>query len=292
MAGQMAHTIVLGGGLCGLTAAMMLARDGHRVTVLERDPDPVPADPGAAWESWRRDGVTQFRQAHYMQPLGRQVLDAELPDVRRALQDAGALRLNPLDAMPPSITDRTPRPGDERFVTWTARRSLLEQVIGRAADAETGLEIRRGVTVAALETRRIDGRLHITGVRTGSGERIAGDLVVDAMGRGSSAAEAARRGRRRSGSRGHRGRRVPLLHTLLPLRRRQPAADPRVAQQPRRIVLDPDPAGRGRDVVGHALRLLARPVAEGAARPGALDRARSRAVRATPTGSRASRSPG
>src|SRR4051794_30363880 len=168
----MAHTIVLGGGLCGLTAAMMLARDGQRVTVLERDPDPVPADPEAAWDRWRRDGVAQFRQAHYLQPLGRQVLDAELPDVRRALQDAGALRFNPLDAMPPSVTDRAPRPGDERFVTWTARRALVEQVIARAADAQAGLEIRRGVTATALDTRRSDGRLHVTGVRTGDGERI------------------------------------------------------------------------------------------------------------------------
>ena len=73
----MPHTIVLGGGLCGLSAAMMLARDGHRVTVLERDAHPVPADPEAAWERWDRAGVTQFRQAHYLQPLGRQVLDAE-----------------------------------------------------------------------------------------------------------------------------------------------------------------------------------------------------------------------
>ncbi len=183
MSGQMAHTIVLGGGLCGLSAAMMLARDGHRVTVLERDADPVPADPESAWQHWRRDGVTQFRQAHYLQPLGRQVLDDQLPDVRWALQDAGALRFNPLDAMPPSVTDRAPRPGDERFVTWTARRTLVEQVIARSAEAQAGLDVRRGVTVAALETRRLDGRLHVTGVRTGDGERVEGDLVVDAMGR-------------------------------------------------------------------------------------------------------------
>jgi 2-polyprenyl-6-methoxyphenol hydroxylase-like FAD-dependent oxidoreductase len=181
----MAHTIVLGGGLCGLTAAMMLARDGHRVTVLERDPDPVPANPEEAWERWRRDGVTQFRQAHYLQPRGRQELDAELPDVRQALEDAGALGFNPLTAMPPSIADRAPRPGDERFVTWTGRRSTIEQVVGRAAENEPGVEIRRGVAVTALQTRRTDGRVHVTGVRTGDGERLAADLVLDAMGRAS-----------------------------------------------------------------------------------------------------------
>src|SRR4051794_13332018 len=160
----MAHTIVLGGGLCGLSAAMMLARDGHRLTVLERDPDPVPADPEAAWERWCRDGVTQFRQAHYMQPRGRHVLDAELPDVRRALEDAGALRFDPLTAMPPTVADRAPRPGDGRLVTGPGRRSTIERVVGRAAEGAPGVETRRGVAAAALETRRLEGRVHVTGV--------------------------------------------------------------------------------------------------------------------------------
>ncbi len=114
------------------------------------------------------------------------MLDAELPDVLEALEDAGALRFDPIAAaMPPTIADRAPRPGDERFVTWTGRRSTIEQVVARAAEAEPGVEIRRGVIATALETRRIDGRVHVTAVRTDDGERLAADLVVDAMGRGS-----------------------------------------------------------------------------------------------------------
>jgi 2-polyprenyl-6-methoxyphenol hydroxylase-like FAD-dependent oxidoreductase len=109
------------------------------------------------------------------------VLDAELPDVRQALADAGALRFDPLTVMPPAITDREPREGDERYVTWTARRSTIEHVIARAAEAQDGLEIRRGEAVAALEPR--PGQA--PAVRTDSGERLTGDLVVDAMGRGS-----------------------------------------------------------------------------------------------------------
>ena len=93
----MSHTIVLGGGLCGLTAAMMLARDGQRVTVLERDPAPLPEDPESAWERWRRDGVVQFRQAHYLQPMGRAVLETELPDVLEAFKAAGAYRFDPIE---------------------------------------------------------------------------------------------------------------------------------------------------------------------------------------------------
>jgi phytoene dehydrogenase-like protein len=38
----MATILVLGAGMNGLTTAMLLARDGHDVTVLERDPAPPP----------------------------------------------------------------------------------------------------------------------------------------------------------------------------------------------------------------------------------------------------------
>lgn len=45
----MARIVVVGGGIVGLGASLMLARDGHQVTVLERDPAPPP-DPEGAWE--------------------------------------------------------------------------------------------------------------------------------------------------------------------------------------------------------------------------------------------------
>ena len=35
--------LIIGGGICGLGAALLLARDGHEVTVLERDAEPIPA---------------------------------------------------------------------------------------------------------------------------------------------------------------------------------------------------------------------------------------------------------
>ncbi len=156
---------MLGGGICGLATAMMLARDGHDVTVLERDGDPVPESAAAAWEGWQRHGVVQFRQAHFLQSRGRQVLDDELPGVTRALEAAGALRLDP-------IMDRARRPGDERFVTFTGRRTTLERAVAQIAEAE--LDVRRGVTVTRVETGS---------VWTDRSERFSADLVVDAMGR-------------------------------------------------------------------------------------------------------------
>lgn len=179
----MPEVIVLGAGVCGLAAGMMLARDGHRVTVLERDPSPVPETAQAAWEEWGRDGVRQFRQPHILQARGRQALDTELPDVRRALESAGAFKLEPTARMPPSIADHSPRAGDDRLVTWTARRPTIELVFGQAAEAQPGLEVRRGVSVTGLRARRVDGRLQVEGVRDAKGDGPAADLVVDAMGR-------------------------------------------------------------------------------------------------------------
>ncbi len=85
---------MLGAGVCGLAAGMLLRRDGHEVTVLERDQARVPASPEDAWEGWSRDGVTQFRQAHFLVSLGREVLEDSLPDVLAGLEAAGAVRVS------------------------------------------------------------------------------------------------------------------------------------------------------------------------------------------------------
>jgi 2-polyprenyl-6-methoxyphenol hydroxylase-like FAD-dependent oxidoreductase len=179
----MARIIILGAGVCGLPAAMLLSRDGHEVTVLERDGDSVPESPGEAWERWSRNGVTQFRQAHIVQARGRAVLDEDLPDVGEAVEAAGGRRFDLLALMPPSISDRAPRPGDERFVALAVRRPVLEQVFALRAENEPRLDIRRGVVVRELTVRSYDGLPHVTGVRTEAGEELSADLVVDAMGR-------------------------------------------------------------------------------------------------------------
>ena len=64
----MASILVSGGSIIGLTAAMMLARDGHDVVVLERDPSPAPTDAARAWDAWDRPGVAQHHQPHNLFP--------------------------------------------------------------------------------------------------------------------------------------------------------------------------------------------------------------------------------
>ena len=107
--GPVARIIVLGAGVCGLAAGMLLRRDGHEVTVLERDAGGVPRSIDEAWEQWARSGVAQFRQPHYLHPRVRIVLEDTLPDVARALEAAGSARFSLLELMPPGITDRSPR---------------------------------------------------------------------------------------------------------------------------------------------------------------------------------------
>ncbi len=177
------RTIVMGGGVCGLTAAMMLARDGHAVTVLERDPDPVPASPQEAWERWPRRGVAQFRQAHVLQGRGHAVLEEALPDVAAALGLAGTAFVGTASRLPPSITDRSPRPGDERLGMVSGRRTTIEQVVAHAAEREPGVEVRRGVSVRSLMTAAAEDPPQVVGVRTDAGETLHADLVVDASGR-------------------------------------------------------------------------------------------------------------
>ena len=63
----MSSVIICGGSVVGLTTAMMLARDGHEVTVLERDEVPA-ASAGKAWDGWERSGVAQFRQPQCRSP--------------------------------------------------------------------------------------------------------------------------------------------------------------------------------------------------------------------------------
>jgi 2-polyprenyl-6-methoxyphenol hydroxylase-like FAD-dependent oxidoreductase len=162
---------------------MLLARDGHEVTVLERDPEQVPESAEEAWEQWPRDGVTQFRLPHFLQAGGCAVLEETLPDVFEALVAAGAARMDAIGLMPPNLADSGPQPGDERFVTYTARRSTFEQVLGKAAERERNLEIRRGAAVREPTIRVGNGTPHVTGVRLESDETLAADLVVDAMGR-------------------------------------------------------------------------------------------------------------
>ena len=173
----MPRVIVVGGGLIGLATSLLIAKQGYDVTVLERDPEPPPKTPEEATGGWARPGVMQFRLVNFLMPRGRQLLDEHLPEVTALLAASGAAHYNGLATMPPSVTDRAPRPGDERFVTLAARRQLLEYAM--ATVAESAVDVRRDVHVTGLLS---DGRRRVTGVQL-RGSELPADLVIDASGR-------------------------------------------------------------------------------------------------------------
>jgi 2-polyprenyl-6-methoxyphenol hydroxylase-like FAD-dependent oxidoreductase len=181
----MADIIVIGAGLGGLGTGLLLARDGHRVRVLERDAEAPPDRPDDLWTAWERRGVNQFRMLHSFLARWRETVDAELPEVAAELILAGGLRTNPVAAAPAAFSGG-PRPGDERFDVVTGRRPVVEAAMARVAARTPGLTVERGVAVRGLtaaDRPLPPGTPHVTGVVTEDGRQFTADLVVDTTGR-------------------------------------------------------------------------------------------------------------
>jgi 2-polyprenyl-6-methoxyphenol hydroxylase-like FAD-dependent oxidoreductase len=180
----MARIVVIGGGVGGLTSGMLLARDGHEVTVLERDAAPPPESADDAWQEWDRRGVNQFRMIHFFSPRFREIVEAELPDLVVEAEALGALRFNPMRLVPEEMIGGY-RDTDDRFEALTARRPVMETALSRACARTPGLDVRRGVSVAGLlsDGEISNGVPHVVGVRADGGEEIRADLVIDAAGR-------------------------------------------------------------------------------------------------------------
>jgi 2-polyprenyl-6-methoxyphenol hydroxylase-like FAD-dependent oxidoreductase len=156
---------------------MLLAGDGHDVTVFERDPAPPP-DPSEGWDAWERRGVNQFRQPHFLATAFREMADAELPGLVDDLEAAGAYRFDMLAEFTGGHLH------DSTYDTVTARRPVLESVVARRAERTPGVTVRRGVGVAGLVSApERGGTPHVKGVVTEAGEKIGADLTVAAGGR-------------------------------------------------------------------------------------------------------------
>ncbi|GAA4790283.1 FAD-dependent oxidoreductase [Actinomycetospora chlora] len=172
---------VIGGSAGGLATALVLARAGHRVTVLERE-DLTPApDLETAAAHAGRPTAPQIVQPHVFLPGTRALMERLLPDVLAAFRAAGARDAPLTSQMPASLTDRDPVDGDDELLPVMSRRATYDWVLGRIAAAEPGVEIRSGVTVTGLLADPGEPP-HVRGVRTDHGD-VDADLVVDAAGR-------------------------------------------------------------------------------------------------------------
>lgn len=153
------RALVAGGGPVGVFTATAMARRGHEVTVVDRDPG--PATDGA----WKRAGVMQFEHAHGWRPQVVQSLRAEMPGVVEDLHAAGAKRMHP--------------PGMPEMEALAARRTVVERVLREYAAQQEGLVWRTG---------HVDGIAVTDGVATGlvvDGDTLVADVTVVATGRAS-----------------------------------------------------------------------------------------------------------
>ncbi|MDQ1476104.1 MAG: hypothetical protein QOE62_1333, partial [Actinomycetota bacterium] len=180
------HIVVVGGGIAGLGTALACARAGHEVTVLERDDTPMPPDADAAF-GWQRTGAPQVRHSHAFLARLRNLLRDRAPVVLEALFASGAAEIRFADDLPLTLTDRSPRPGDDELVALACRRTTFEWVLRKLALAEPGVEFRHGVAAGALDAHP-GGQTGAIPLVVGV-DGVAADLVVDARGPRSSSAE-------------------------------------------------------------------------------------------------------
>jgi 2-polyprenyl-6-methoxyphenol hydroxylase-like FAD-dependent oxidoreductase len=182
--GQYLHmrALVVGAGPAGCGAALMLARRGHDVVLVDRDEPALLADEpaDAIFERWDRPGIGQFRQPHNFLGRGRALLRAELPDLYNALLAAGAGEVRQ-DAF---LGDAPREPADEALAVITCRRPIIDATLHAAVAREPKIGYRAGA-VSGLTTAGGAIPRHVTGVELSSGETVTADLVVDASGRNS-----------------------------------------------------------------------------------------------------------
>lgn len=152
------RAVIVGAGPTGLYTAIALARRGHEVTVIDRDPGP------GGDRSWDRKGVMQFHHPHFFRQQVADALLAEMPEVWAGLLAAGA--------EPATVPGQPGLPAGLH-----CRRLTFERVLRSAAEAEPRVMLR---TAHVDEVRGEGGRA--TGVRAG-GHRVDAHLVIDAGGR-------------------------------------------------------------------------------------------------------------
>ncbi|MFM8412607.1 MAG: FAD-dependent oxidoreductase, partial [Alphaproteobacteria bacterium] len=181
--------IVVGGGITGLAAALLLEDIGLRVTVLERDAEPEAEDPDDAFDHWRRKGVAQIRHSHAFLGRLRNFLRDRYPALLADLIAAGARELRMLDVPPRTLRGLRPEPGDDDLVMLGCRRITFEWVLRRHVLARPGVEIVSGVSVSGLralpgDPPRVTG---VSALRDGAPLELEADVLVDASGRSSRA---------------------------------------------------------------------------------------------------------
>jgi 2-polyprenyl-6-methoxyphenol hydroxylase-like FAD-dependent oxidoreductase len=170
------HAVVAGGSIAGLVAARVLADHFAAVTIVERDELPA--------EAVNRKGVPQGRQVHGCLPFGMRIHEQLFPGFLEEVQAAGATKVDFLrdTAWWSPFGWRARAESDLKVLGFT--RPLWESQVRQRVLALPNVSVRaaRVEGVAASPGGKV-----VTGLRTGDGDTVEADLVVDATGRGSRA---------------------------------------------------------------------------------------------------------
>ena len=152
------HVVIAGAGIGGMAAAVLAARVGASVTLLERAPD-----------------IRAVGAGILLQPNGLAVLSGLGLDARLRARGCAMAAATVHGADGSVLTDlRVPPfgPGLDRHLA--VRRSVVHEVLHDAVTAEPAIETRLATTVTAAEPAGV--------VVTADGDRVRGDLVVGADG--------------------------------------------------------------------------------------------------------------
>ncbi len=179
---------IVGSGICGMCSAMALARQGHTVSVYDRDPAPPGGDADAAFFNWQRRGAAQFRHPHAFLGLLCNIIEENYPDLLEAFYAAGARRVDFAEMLSAELKAAyVAEPGDAKLWVLMCRRATMETVFRRYVESMANVSIHNGVRVTGMCTQ-VDskGTLDVTGItieQAGRTSERTADIVVDASGR-------------------------------------------------------------------------------------------------------------
>jgi len=168
----MADIAIIGGGPVGLLTALLLARAGHHIVLLDSDKDPARDSADEVFFGWHRPGVPHSMHGHVFRARIGRVLREEAPDVLDRLLDGGIEKAG--------YDFGT---GFEQDVSPMSRRPVFEAALRRIVREQPGVHFRSGVRAAGLESVGGLGVPRVAGLWTRWGNRIPADLVIDCGGR-------------------------------------------------------------------------------------------------------------
>jgi flavin-dependent dehydrogenase len=149
----MFDAIIVGARCAGSPTAMLLARKGYRVLLMDRAD--FPKDTISTHLIWQ-PGVARLKQWGLLD----KVIASNCPPIRTVTFDVGDFAFT-----------GTPPPAEGVMESYAPRRTILDKILADAA-VEAGAELRQGVSVQELETDA--GR--VTGIR---GRTRAGAAVAE-----------------------------------------------------------------------------------------------------------------